>query len=62
MEALTYMVFIPWILFIALISFLWAVYGMRDYISKQRHNPRSKSPGKENDVISIDKEGTVIQL
>ena len=62
MEALINMVFIPWILTIALISFLWAVYGMRDYISKQRYNPRSKNPEKESTVISVEKEGTVIQL
>lgn len=62
MEALTYMVFIPWILFIALISFLWAAYGMRDYISKHRHDPHPKNTTKGNGMISVEKQGTVIQL
>ena len=56
------MVFIPWILFIALISFLWAAYGMRDFISKHRHDPHPKNTTKGNGMISVEKQGTVIQL
>ncbi len=60
-----YMIFIPWLLLIGIISFIWALYGMGDHI---RRHARHTDPDKSNRIehkenpVTIDNEGTVIQL
>lgn len=59
------MIFIPWLLLIGIISFIWALYGMGDHIRRHAHHTypdKSKRIEHKENAVTMDKEGTVIQL